>query len=75
MMVIGGASLCAQAMPMTQRLYLTVIDHEFDGDTWLDSFDEREWLELSREDVDETAQGGYRFCYRVLERATDTVPT
>lgn len=74
MMIIGGASLCAQAMPLTRRLYLTVIDHAFEGDTWLDSFNECEWMEVSREDIDETAQGGYRFCYRVLERATDSQP-
>jgi len=36
MMVIGGAGICREAMALTQRLYLTVIDHEFDGDTWLD---------------------------------------
>ncbi|OED37167.1 hypothetical protein AB833_24820 [Chromatiales bacterium (ex Bugula neritina AB1)] len=69
MMVIGGASLCAAAMPATERLYLTVIDHEFaDGDTWLNSFDWQEWSETSSESHDETADCGYRYTYYVLDR-------
>ena len=67
-MVIGGASVCEQAMPQTQRLYLTVIDHEFDGDTWLKSYQPQDWRELSSEVHDETDTGGYRFTYYVHER-------
>ena len=68
LVVIGGANLCAQAMSQTERLYLTVIDYAFEGDTWLDSFEETDWTENSREDHDERAEGGYRFSYRVLSR-------
>jgi dihydrofolate reductase len=67
LMIIGGASICAQAMPTTDRLYLTVIDHEFDGDRWLCSFDWQHWKTISQQEVDETGQGGYRFTYYVLE--------
>ena len=50
-MVVGGASLCAQAMPSTDRLFLTIIDHEFEGgDTWLKSYEADEWHEVSREE-------------------------
>ena len=69
LVVIGGASLCALAVPLTQRLYLTIIDHAFEGDTWFDSFNEDDWIEQSREEHDERAEGGYQFCYRVLERS------
>lgn len=69
MMVIGGAGICLEAMPHTQRLYLTVIDHEFEGgDTWLQSYQSDEWHEVSAEAHDETTDGGYRFVYSVLER-------
>lgn len=72
MMVIGGASICALAMPQTERLYLTLIDHEFAaGDTWLTSFDWNEWTEISSESHDETDGGGYRYTYYVLERIDD----
>ena len=68
LMVIGGASVCQEAMPFIERLYLTVIDHEFsDGDTWLQSYQSEDWQEVSSEAHDETSDGGYRFTYRVLE--------
>ncbi len=68
-MVIGGASICEEAMSHTDRLYLTVIDHEFDGgDTWLQSYQPDEWQQVSAESHDETADGGYRYTYKVLER-------
>jgi len=69
LMVIGGASVCQEAMPYVERLYLTVIDHEFaDGDTWLQSYESADWHEVSSEAHDETSDGGYRFTYSVLER-------
>lgn len=69
LMVIGGASICEQAMPYTQRLYLTEIEHEFeDGDTWLTSFKPGDWHRQSTEAHDETADGGYRYSYNVYER-------
>jgi dihydrofolate reductase len=49
LVVIGGATLCRAAMPLTERLYLTLIDAEFDGDTWLDSYCEEDWRETARE--------------------------
>lgn len=71
-MIIGGASLCEVAIRHTERLYLTIIDHQFaDGDTWLDSFHWDDWVEVSAEAHDETDAGGYRFTYYVLERSVE----
>lgn len=68
-MIIGGASICEAAMPITDRLYLTLIDHEFeDGDTWLHSYNAGDWMEVSSESHDETEDGGYRFTYYVFDR-------
>ena len=67
-MVIGGAGICDAAMPLTQRLYLTVIDAEYEGDTWLSSYVSNEWQEVSRKHVN--ANGDVpAFSYLVLERA------
>lgn len=68
-MIIGGASICQQAMPVTERLYLTVIDHEFSGDTWLDSFNWDDWTIVSTDPRDERDDSGYQFCYYVLDRS------
>lgn len=64
-MVIGGAGLCREAMPKTQRVYLTYIDHEYDGDIWFDSFDWGDWQTCSKRELE---HDGLAFSYLVLER-------
>jgi len=49
-MIIGGANLCREAMPITERVYLTYIDHAYEGDTYFDSFNWSDWQEQSRQD-------------------------
>ena len=46
--VIGGAELYAAALPRADRLILTEIDHDFDGDTHLPAPDPHRWRETSR---------------------------
>jgi len=63
--IIGGAGLCREAMPQTQRIYLTLIDNEYEGDIWFDSFEWSDWQERCREDKDHE---GLKYAYLVLER-------
>ncbi len=66
-MVIGGAAICELAMAKTDRLYLTVIDQRYKGDTWLNSYVPDQWQETSRQD--HPASGDVpAFSYLVLER-------
>lgn len=46
---IGGAQLYAQALPLADRLYLTEIHAEFQGDAWFPEFDRGIWTEIVRE--------------------------
>lgn len=41
--VIGGAQLYAAALPRADRIYLTEVDAEVEGDTFMPQFDLREW--------------------------------
>jgi len=43
LMVIGGASLYAQTLPLAERLYLTLVETNLSGDTWFPEWDERDW--------------------------------
>jgi len=63
--IIGGANLCSEAMPITERLYLTYIDHAYEGDTYFDSFNWSDWQELSRQ---ENQHDELAYSYLVLER-------
>jgi len=39
----GGAQIYAQTLPRAERLYLSVIKGEFDGDAFFPEFDRAEW--------------------------------
>lgn len=47
--MIGGAELYQQALPLANRLYLTRIEQDFDGDAWFPGYDIREWHETARQ--------------------------
>ncbi len=48
--VLGGASLYEQALPRADRLYLTRIHADFEGDARMPPLDLSRWKEISRED-------------------------
>lgn len=50
--IIGGAEIYKAGLPVTDRLYLTVIDRDYDGDTFFPEFDLAEWAEVSARPVD-----------------------
>lgn len=45
--VIGGAQLYEAAIPLLDRIYLTVIDQEYEADTFFPDFDQTQWTETS----------------------------
>jgi dihydrofolate reductase len=58
---VGGAELYAQILPLADRLYLTEIQAEFDGDAHFPEFDRSAWQEISRQ-VNQSPSGlGYHF--------------
>ncbi len=65
---IGGAELYAQAIPLADRLYLTEVDIEAQGDAWFPDYDPGTFREVSRES--HTGQKGdtLRFDFVVYER-------
>ncbi|MDQ7016683.1 MAG: type 3 dihydrofolate reductase [Gammaproteobacteria bacterium] len=63
-MLIGGATLYQQALPLAQRLYLTLVEAECEGDCWFPDYQQHEkWQEISREThhADEKNQFNYNF--------------
>jgi dihydrofolate reductase len=46
---VGGADLYRQALPMADRLYLTEIQADVEGDAWFPEFDRVQWKEASRD--------------------------
>ncbi|PYI52269.1 dihydrofolate reductase [Paenibacillus flagellatus] len=46
--IIGGEQLYRLFLPLADTIYLTVIDEEFEGDTFFPEFDSALWEETSR---------------------------
>ena len=67
-MVIGGAALYQALLPKADRLYLTLIQREFPGDTFFPELDLNDWREVEREDVDADPDSGLSYSFIVLER-------
>ncbi len=64
--VIGGAELFRQTLPLADRLLLTEVDQDFDGDAFFPDFDRTAWLEVSREA--QVAASGLPFAFVRYER-------
>jgi len=41
--VIGGAEIFKEAFPFADRLYITLINEEFEGDTYFPEYNKHEW--------------------------------
>ena len=67
-MVIGGASLCEQLLPKVNRLYITKIDGEFEGDVFFPKYDDFDWLEVSCESHPKDNSNAYSYKFIVLDR-------
>ena len=67
-MVIGGANIYSQAFDFADRLYLTEIHSDFEGDSWFPEFDSEAWLTLSREDHQADDQNHYDYSFLSLQR-------
>lgn len=67
-MVIGGASFYEQLLPVADRLYLTLIDQDFTGDTFFPRFDASRWHQIECQDFPANGETG-PFRFLILEKA------
>lgn len=67
-MVIGGAEICKLALPVANRLYLTEVHAEVDGDIYFPEFDKSQWQETSRENYSACDKNPYDYSFIVYER-------
>ena len=66
--VIGGAEIYALALPMADRLYLTQVHAEVDGDAFFPPFDTSAWQELVRQKYRASDDNPYDYSFIVLDR-------
>lgn len=68
-MVIGGGNIYSQTLPIAQRLYLTHIDLQTEGDTWFPEYHPEQWNVSLRESHEADSRNPYRYCFEILERS------
>ena len=66
--VIGGGDIYRQVLPFADRIYLSEVDAEAEGDTHFPELDDKDWQEVRRDPRLQEAGDEAGYVYRVLER-------
>ncbi|MCH8538921.1 MAG: type 3 dihydrofolate reductase [Alkalimonas sp.] len=69
LMVMGGAEIYRQCLPLAQRLYLTFIDLNVAGDTWFPDYEaEADWQLIHEQKCLLDQKNPYNYRFVTLER-------
>lgn len=71
-MVIGGMSIYQQALKRADRLYMTLVHAEVEGDAWFPQFDPQPWQEVERHDHDADEKNPFPYSFVIMERRQGT---
>ncbi len=66
-MILGGGELFKQAMPFADKLYLTEIQANIEGDTFFE-FDETQWQQVAEKWSEIDEQNSYRCRFMILDK-------
>jgi dihydrofolate reductase len=66
--VIGGAEIYRLALPRADRVYLTRIDADFEGDATFPALDPKDWREVAREAHPPAGGRAFGFAFLRYER-------
>ena len=66
--VIGGASIYERALPVADRIHLTVVRTSFDGDVRFPELEPGTWREVAREERGADERNGYDLSFIELTR-------
>ncbi|MEO5950391.1 MAG: dihydrofolate reductase [Candidatus Saccharimonadales bacterium] len=67
-MIIGGAQIYAQTIEQADRLYVTQIDAEIEGDTLFPLINLDEWQETNRESHPKDEHNPYNYDFVIFDR-------
>ncbi len=68
--VIGGARVFAEALPRADRLYLTLVHAEVEGDVFFPEVDAEDWRLVSEERHEADDRHAHAFSFLTYERVT-----
>ncbi|MCP3670217.1 MAG: type 3 dihydrofolate reductase [Gammaproteobacteria bacterium] len=67
-MIVGGAMLYRQALPLADRLYLTLVEAQVEGDAWFPEYDPAQWQEIARQRHPSDGKNPYAYSFLALSR-------
>lgn len=68
--IIGGENLYRQTLPRADRLYITLVDTEVEGDAHFPDFPAVDWQETGREMHAADDKNAYPYTFLILQRKT-----
>jgi dihydrofolate reductase len=68
-MIIGGAAIYQASLPMADRLYLTHVHANVEGDAYFPTVDFDQWKEVGREDFNKDESNPYDYSFSIYDRA------
>ncbi|WP_418886818.1 type 3 dihydrofolate reductase [Gilliamella apicola] len=66
--IIGGGNIYQQVLPLIERLYLTHIDAELQGDTYFPDYLSEQWQVIYQEDHHADEKNSYPYQFKILQR-------
>ena len=66
--IVGGAEIYKQSMHLTNRIYLTIVHKEFDGDSFFPEIAKSEWHEVHHEDYQPDEKNSLPYSFITFER-------
>lgn len=67
--IIGGGSVYRQFLPYCNKLYLTVVNKDFEADTFFPEIDLAQWNLIDKEDHEFDPELGFSFSFLTFERS------
>lgn len=67
-MIIGGAAIYQASLPMADRLYLTHVHANVEGDAYFPKVDFDQWKEVAREDFNKDESNPYDYSFSVYDK-------
>lgn len=67
-MIAGGASIYKQFLPLANKMYLTLIDANFEGDTYFPEFNWEDWEVIERIENQSDKENPYKYTFLTLQR-------
>ncbi len=66
--IAGGGEIYREAIPLADRMHITIIDHSFEGDTYFPEFSKKEWEIIEEIYHPSNMENKYSMVMRTYER-------